>query len=101
MLPAGTAVGYAALFQGGQNVEGGERDADVSAVDEAHVAVISFAEVSFLAATQHAGASVHDRGSNATPSHPPPAPLLTPPLQPSTRAGAHERPRPVYVCSYH
>ena len=50
-LPPGTAVGYAALF------EGGERDADVIAHAECPVAVISFSELSLLATTGHDGAA--------------------------------------------
>ena len=50
-LAAGTVVGYAALFQGG------EREGDVTVATEALVAVISYPEVSLLAATGHAGAA--------------------------------------------
>ena len=51
ILMAGSVVGYAPLFQGG------EREGDVTVATEALVAVISYPEVSLLAATGHAGAA--------------------------------------------
>lgn len=51
ILMAGSVVGYAPLFQGG------EREGDVTVATEALIAVISYPEVSHLAASGHAGAA--------------------------------------------